>query len=47
LALPAETDIKLNPAEHRGYGWFGFDAAAAKVASWTNRDVILKVKALL
>ena len=44
LALPAETDITINPAEHAGYGWFPFDAAAGKVASWTNREVILMLK---
>ena len=44
LELPAEILITVNPAEHGGYGWFDFDEAVAKVASWTNRDVILQVK---
>jgi dATP pyrophosphohydrolase len=44
LELPAEILITVNPAEHAGYGWFTFDAAAGKVASWTNREVILKLK---
>jgi dATP pyrophosphohydrolase len=44
LALSEETDINVAPAEHVGYGWFSFDAAAAKVSSWTNREAILKVK---
>ena len=35
---------KVNPAEHAGYGWFTFDKAAEKVASWTNRKVVLKLK---
>ncbi|MDO8705727.1 MAG: dihydroneopterin triphosphate diphosphatase [Sulfuricaulis sp.] len=43
LALPAEREITFNPAEHSAYGWYSFDEAAAKVASWTNRDAILKV----
>lgn len=45
LALPAERDITIDPAEHAEYGWFSFDAAAAKVVSWSNREAILKVKA--
>ncbi len=44
LELPAEILITVNPAEHAGYGWFTFDEAAGKVASWTNREVILKLK---
>jgi dATP pyrophosphohydrolase len=43
LELPAETIITVNPAEHSGYGWFALDEAAAKVGSWTNREVILKL----
>mgnify|MGYP001603780707 CR=1 FL=1 len=44
LELPAEILITVNPAEHADYGWFIFDEAAGKVASWTNREVILKLK---
>jgi dATP pyrophosphohydrolase len=44
LELPAEILITVNPAEHAGYGWFGFEVAAGKVASWTNREVILKLR---
>ncbi len=44
LALPAERVITCNPAEHDEYSWYSFDEAAAKVASWTNREAILKVK---
>lgn len=44
LALPSERDITVNPAEHAEYAWYTFDAAAAKVASWTNREAILKAK---
>ena len=44
LELPEEILITVNPAEHAGYGWFTFDEAAEKVASWTNREVILKLK---
>ena len=44
LELPAEIIITVNPAEHADYDWFAFEAAAGKVASWTNREVILKLK---
>ena len=44
LELSAEILITVNSAEHAGYGWFTFDEAAGKVASWTNREVILKLK---
>jgi len=44
LELPAEILIAVNPAEHAGYGWFTFDEAMGKVASWTNREVILKLR---
>jgi len=45
LELPAEILITENPAEHASHGWFTFDEAAVKVASWTNREVIVKLKA--
>jgi dATP pyrophosphohydrolase len=44
LELPAETLITVNPVEHVGHGWFTFDEAAEKVASWTNREIIVKLK---
>lgn len=44
LELPSEILITVNPAEHAGYGWFTMDEAAGKVASWTNREVIVKLK---
>lgn len=43
LALPAESDITFNPVEHSEYGWYSFEAAVAKVVSWTNREAILKI----
>jgi len=46
LALAHETLITINPAEHAEYAWFSFDVATAKVASWTNREVILNIKAI-
>lgn len=44
LELPAEIPVTLNPAEHAGYAWFPFDEAAEKATSWTNREVIVKLK---
>ena len=43
LELPAEIVVTLNPAEHAGYEWLPFDAAAEKATSWTNREVIVKL----
>jgi dATP pyrophosphohydrolase len=40
LALPAESAIYVNPAEHSEYAWLGFGEAAARVFSWTNRAAI-------
>ena len=44
LALAKETDINVNPAEHAEWGWFEFEAAAARATSWTNREAILKLQ---
>jgi len=41
VLLPERQPILLNPAEHGEYQWLPRAAAAAKVASWTNRDAIL------
>src|SRR5713226_8893801 len=41
LEVPAETAIILNPAEHGEYQWMGFEEAAEKATSWSNRDAIL------
>ena len=41
--LPERRPILLNPAEHGEYQWLPRAAAAAKVASWTNRDAILNL----
>jgi len=41
LEIPAETAITLNPAEHGEYQWMGFEEAAEKATSWSNRDAIL------
>ena len=44
LELPEEILITVNPAEHASHGWFTFGEAAGKAASWTNREVILKLR---
>jgi dATP pyrophosphohydrolase len=44
LELPAEIPVTLNPAEHAGYAWFSFGEAAEKATSWTNREVIVKLR---
>ena len=43
VCLPDRRPIVLNPAEHSEYQWLPRSAAAAKVASWTNRDAILQL----
>ncbi|MCR4300400.1 MAG: dihydroneopterin triphosphate diphosphatase [Sulfuricaulis sp.] len=44
LVLPDEREIVLNIREHTEYGWYSFEAAAEKAASWSNREAILKLK---
>lgn len=39
--LPERRPIVLNPAEHSEYAWLPRAMAAARVASWSNRDAIL------
>ncbi len=39
--LPERRPIVLNPAEHSEGEWLPRSLAAARVASWTNRDAIL------
>ena len=41
--LPERRSILLNPAEHSEYEWLPRAFAAARVASWTNRDAILRL----
>jgi dATP pyrophosphohydrolase len=43
LELPGEQAIRLSPGEHREYLWLPFDAAIAKVFSWTNRDALVHI----
>ena len=41
--VPERRSILLNPAEHSEYEWLPRALAAARVASWTNRDAILRL----
>ena len=43
VRLSARLPITLNPAEHSEYRWLVRAAAATKVASYTNRDAILRL----
>jgi len=42
--LAHETEPRLAPHEHTAYGWFFFEEAQRKVASWTNRNAIREVQ---
>jgi len=39
-----ETAPRLAPHEHTEYGWFTFEEAQCKAASWTNRNAIREVQ---
>lgn len=41
LALPTARSVAVAPAEHLGYCWLPWRAAADAVFSWSNRDAIL------
>ena len=43
VCLPARAPITLNPAEHEDYVWLSRRMAAERVASYTNRDAILRL----
>lgn len=36
--------VRLEPAEHVAYLWLPVDAAIEKVASWTNREALQRLK---
>lgn len=44
LELPAPAPVTLNTSEHSAYLWLPLEEAAAKVASWTNRDALLALR---
>jgi dATP pyrophosphohydrolase len=44
LEVPEVCAVRLAPGEHVAYLWLPIDAAIEKVASWTNRDALLRLK---
>ena len=45
LELPGTCRVTLNDREHVGYRWMGLDEAIRKVASWTNRAALERLRA--
>jgi dATP pyrophosphohydrolase len=44
LELPEVCAVRIEPAEHVAYLWLPVDAAIEKVASWTNREALQRLK---
>jgi dATP pyrophosphohydrolase len=44
LEVPEVTAVRLEPAEHAAYLWLPVDGAIEKVASWTNREALQRLK---
>lgn len=44
LPLPAVQPVRLDPREHAALEWLGLDAAIARVASWTNRAALERLR---
>jgi dATP pyrophosphohydrolase len=44
LELPAPVPITLNRDEHSAYEWLPLETAVAKVASWTNREGLERLR---
>ncbi len=47
LEVPDVRPVRIAPAEHVAYLWLPVEAAIEKVASWTNREALEQLKALL
>lgn len=45
LEIERDAPIQLSPTEHTAFCWLPWQAAAAKVFSWSNRDAILALAA--
>ena len=45
LEVPEVRAVRIEPAEHVAYLWLPVDAALEKVASWTNREALVELKA--
>jgi dATP pyrophosphohydrolase len=46
LEVPEVGPVKLEPTEHVAYLWLPIDGAIEKVASWTNREALQRLKDL-
>ena len=44
LEVPEVRPVRIEPAEHVAYLWLPIDAAIEKVASWTNREALERLK---
>jgi len=44
LELAGRLPVRVNPAEHEEFVWTDWAAAADRVASWTNREAILRLR---
>jgi dATP pyrophosphohydrolase len=44
LALTAQQPVRLNAAEHKAYLWLPLEQAIDKVASWTNRAALERLR---
>jgi len=42
--VPEVRAVRLEPSEHVAYLWLPVDAAIEKVASWTNREALQRLK---
>ena len=44
LQIPRPVEIKLNATEHTQYRWLELEDAIVKVASWTNREALERLR---
>ena len=44
LETPERTQIEVDPAEHSTYVWLPLEEAIQKVASWTNREALCRLR---
>ncbi len=44
LELPEMRPVELNPDEHADFAWLALEAAIARVASWTNRAALERLR---
>lgn len=44
LEIPTAAPVTLDPEEHSAYEWLPLEAAIARVASWTNREALERLR---